>query len=72
MGPKKKYFRSYSNDYLAYGFIESSADKLMPMCLLCNISCSNEAMKPSRLAEHLRTKHSEKKDMPIKFFQDIA
>ncbi len=72
MGPKKKYSRLYSQEYLVYGFIESPVHKLMPVCLLCHKSFSNEAMKPSRLVEHLNTKHPDKKDKPIECFQDIA
>ena len=72
MGPKRKYTRLYSREYLAFGFIESPVDKLMPMCLLCHKSFSNEAMKPSRLVEHLGTKHPDKKDKPMEFFQNIA
>ena len=36
-------------------------DQKLPMCLICDNSFSNEPMKPSRLAEHL------KKNIPIKW-----
>ena len=40
------------------------------MCLLCEKSFSNEAMKPSQLSNHLQKKHDDKKDKPVAFFQD--
>ena len=41
------------------------------MCLLCGKSFSNEAMKPSRLSDHLEKKEADKKDKPVAFFQDL-
>ena len=70
MGPKKK-CRQYSLDYLAFGFTESPNDKRLPMCLLCHQSFSNEAMKPSRLRDHLHSMHADKKDKPKEFFKAL-
>ncbi|XP_072403918.1 zinc finger BED domain-containing protein 5-like [Chiloscyllium punctatum] len=65
----KKKCRQYSMDYLRYGFIQSPSNKQLPLCLLCEQSFSNEAMKPSRLIKHLEKKHSDKKDKDLAYFQ---
>ena len=41
------------------------------MCLLCGKLFSNEAMKPSRLLDHLEKKHADKKDKSVAFFHDL-
>lgn len=71
MPPKKKYVRGYLPEYLKFGFIESITNKGNPMCLICHKTLSNEAMKPSRLLEHMSTKHSNYKDKPIEYFQEM-
>uniref|UniRef100_UPI00358FF319 protein FAM200C-like n=1 Tax=Myxine glutinosa TaxID=7769 RepID=UPI00358FF319 len=43
----------------------------LPMCLLCGITLSNEAMKPSRLSEHLSKKHSDKARTEVSYFQSL-
>ena len=53
---EKKKCRQYSVDYLQFGFIPSPSNEQLPMCLLCEAVFSNEAMKPSRLSDHLRKK----------------
>jgi hypothetical protein len=67
----KKKCRQYSTEYLAFGFIEPPNDKRLPMCLLCFRSFSNEAMKPSRLIEHLNAMHPEKKNKPLEYFKEL-
>lgn len=69
--PIKKKCRQYSLDYLSFGFVESRPDKRLPLCLICNKSFSNEAMKPSRLIEHLNSKHPDKKDKSLEYFKDL-
>lgn len=71
MSQKKKYARGYSPEYLKFGFIESIVNKQNPMCLICNKTLSNEAMKPSRLREHLSTKHPNDKNKPMEYFQEL-
>ena len=68
--PKKQY-RQYSVDYLKFGFIASPTNQQFPLCLLCNLVFSNEAMKPSRMCDHLTKKHPDKKDKELNFFQDL-
>ena len=70
MNSKRK-CRQYSEDYLQFGFIPSPSNVQLPMCLVCGKSFSNEAMKPSRLLDHLKNKHADKKDKPVSFFQDL-
>jgi len=43
----------------------------LPMCLLCNKVFSNEAMKPSRLQEHLHKVHPDKQNKGLSFFTNI-
>lgn len=57
---KTQKIRQYNIQYLQYGFMTSPTDHTRPMCIFCENVFSNEAMKPSRLKEHLSKKHSEK------------
>ncbi|CAH1969146.1 unnamed protein product [Acanthoscelides obtectus] len=52
-----------------FGFIPSLPDKQSPMCLLCNKVLGNDAMKPSKLQDHLRRCHPDKTD--LKYFQTL-
>ena len=70
MNSKRK-CRQYSEEYLQFGFIPSPSNVQLRMCLVCGKSFSNEAMKPSRLLDHLKSKHADKKDKPVSFFQDL-
>ena len=70
MPPKKK-CRQYLVEYLKFGFIPSPSNEQLPMCLLCNSVFSNEAMKPSRLQEHLNKKHPDKANADIAYFQGL-
>jgi len=67
----EKKCRQYSIDYLKYGFVASPTNMQQPLCLLCERSFSNEAMKPSRLSEHLTEVHSDKADKSLSFFQGL-
>ena len=58
-------------EYLKFGFIPSPSNEQLPMCLLCNSVFSNEAMKPSRLQEHLNKKHPDKANADIAYFQGL-
>ena len=71
MSQKKKYVCGYFPEYLKFGFIESTTNKQCPMCLLCHKTCSNEAMKPSQLQEHLVKMHPNNGSKPIEYFQDL-
>jgi hypothetical protein len=68
--PKKK-CRQYNVEYLKYGFIQSPTNKTLPMCLICQKVLSNEAMKPSKLENHLKTIHADKKDKGLSYFQSV-
>ena len=59
----------YSVSYLQYGFIPAPHSEWQPICLLYNKIFSNEAMKPSRLSEHLTKIHPDKADKRATFFQ---
>ncbi|KRX57517.1 SCAN domain-containing protein 3 [Trichinella sp. T9] len=49
----KKKCRQYSQEYLKFGFIASFSNETMPMCLLYQKVFSNDAMKPSKMKDHL-------------------
>lgn len=70
--PKRKCaVRQYSVEYLKFGAVPSPADKTKPMCLICKKTFSNEAMKPSRLGDHLSKVHPEMKNKPLAFFENL-
>ena len=69
MSSAKRKCRQYSVSYLQYGFIPVPHSELLQKCLLCNKVFSNEAMKPSRLSEHLTKIHPDKVDKSAIFFQ---
>lgn len=71
MSQAKKKKRQYSAEYIKYGFIENSTNPSLPLCLLCSKTFSNEAMKPSRLQDHLNKMHPDKKDKNVAYFQDL-
>ncbi|CAH2006913.1 unnamed protein product [Acanthoscelides obtectus] len=41
------------------------------MCLLCNKALDNDAMKPSKLQDHLRRCHPDKTEKYLKYFQTL-
>ncbi|KRX34992.1 Zinc finger BED domain-containing protein 5 [Trichinella murrelli] len=49
----KKKCRQYSQEYLKFGFIASLSNETMPMFLLYQKVFSNDAMKPSKMKDHL-------------------
>jgi len=63
--------RQYNIEYLKYGFIQSPTNITLPMCLICRKVFSNEAMKPSRLQEHLTKVHANNKNMDLFYFQAL-
>lgn len=67
----KKKCRQYSIEYLKYGFTYSPTSQSLPMCLICRKVFSNEAMKPSRLQEHLNKIHADKKNKDLSYFQEL-
>ncbi|KFD48480.1 hypothetical protein M513_10698 [Trichuris suis] len=48
--------------YLEYGFVTAPHDHLLPLCLTCKATFSNENTKPCKMKKHLISVHSEKKD----------
>ena len=70
MNSKKK-CRQYSADYIKYGLDKSPSNEQLPMCLLCEQVFSNEGMKPSRMIDHLKSRHSDKTDRDVEFFINL-
>ena len=54
-GEKKKHkiSRKYDFSYLKFGFIQEPGNELdpQPLCIVCCASLSNDAIKPSKLAQ---------------------
>lgn len=71
MADKRKKCRQYSLDYLKFGFIASPSNQQLPMCLICEKVFSNDAMKPSKMDDHLSRVHADKKSKPLSFFQAL-
>ena len=71
MAEQKRKCRQYSVDYLKFGFILSPWDKHLPMCLLCNKVLCNDAMKPSKLEDHLRRCHPDKINCELAYFKTL-
>jgi hypothetical protein len=67
---KQKMLVVFLPEYLTIGFLESITNKQLSMCLLYHKTFFIEAMKPSRLQEHLATKH--KKDKAHGIFSRIV
>ena len=70
-GASKKKCRQYSVKYLKYGFIQSVTNPQQSKCLVCEKNFSNEAMKPSRLLEHLQKIHPDKSGKTLAFFHSL-
>ena len=71
MNSKKK-CRQYSADYIKYGFVKSPSNEQLPMCLMCEQVFSNEGVKPSRMIDHLKSRHSDKVDKDVQFFINLS
>ncbi|KAF0713483.1 SCAN domain-containing protein 3-like, partial [Aphis craccivora] len=71
MSEVKKKKRQYSAEYIKYGFIQSRTNPSSPMCLICQKTFSNEAMKPYRLLDHFNKMHSGMKDKDVTYFQNM-
>ena len=64
--PAKKGVKcKYKEDYVKYGFVASGSDNHQPpLCIICNLTLSNEALVPSKLSRHLKTNYESLKDKP--------
>ena len=71
MSAAKKEVRQYSEDYLQFGFIPSSHDLRIPMCLICQQCLSNEGMKFGRLKKHFESKHPLLIGKPLSYFSSL-
>lgn len=62
--------RKYIEEYLQYGFTDATINgQVVPKCVICLETLSNDALRPSRLQRHLQTKHPGLQDKPLAFFQ---
>jgi len=67
---KSAFNRKYMDSYLKFGFIQCPDTEQLPrpQCVICATVLGNEAMKPSRLIQHLNIKHSDLVNRSIEFF----
>ena len=72
MASDQKKCRQYSVEYLKYGFVQVPQSQQQPIFLLCEKTFSYEAMKPSRLLDHFKKIHSDKKDKGLGYFQSLC
>ena len=58
------------DSYLKFGFIQFCDTEQLArhQCVICATVLGNEAMKPSRLNQHLNTKYSDLVNKPIEIF----
>ena len=64
--------RKYSEDYMQYGFTWCGSEEAPnPHCVVCGEQLGNQAMVPSKLIRHLKTKHSTYSGKDKDFFQRI-
>jgi hypothetical protein len=70
---KGNFVRHYDKEYLKLGFTVAAGSELSPrpLCVVCSEILSNDTMKPSKLARHLRPKHSDLTDKPLDFFERL-
>nr|XP_039256336.1 zinc finger BED domain-containing protein 5-like [Styela clava] len=62
--------RKFDSRYLQYRFTDATENgQVVAKCVICLQSLSNDALRPSRLQRHLRTKHSSLQNKPLAFFQ---
>ena len=62
--------RKYTEEYLKFGFtsiVSNGTEK--PQCVLYNVVLSAESLKPSKLQQHLETKHSNHVSEDLEFFR---
>ena len=70
---KKGGKRKYKDDYVKYGFVASGSDyHQLLLCIICNLTLSNEALVPSKLSRHLETNHKSLKDKPKACFENLV
>uniref|UniRef100_K7FBQ8 DUF4371 domain-containing protein n=1 Tax=Pelodiscus sinensis TaxID=13735 RepID=K7FBQ8_PELSI len=61
--------RQYDEDYMKYGFTVMEKNGFNhPQCTVCHTVLSNDALRPSRLEQHLMKNHSALTDKPREFF----
>lgn len=69
---KKNVVRKYDPDYLKYGFVPIEKDGVpRPSCLICDDILANSSMLPAKLLRHLETKHPQRKNESIEYFNQL-
>lgn len=64
--------RRYNDSYLGLGFTwVGDVERPIPECIVCGDKLSNEAMVPSKLKHHFRTKHGQLSDKHVNYFKRL-
>ncbi|XP_076806256.1 SCAN domain-containing protein 3-like [Clavelina lepadiformis] len=63
--------RLYLVECIKFRLVPFPSNTLLPMCLLCKKTLTTEAMKLSRLQDHLRRIHPDKANKSMEFFQAL-
>ena len=69
--PDSKKCHQYFLDNFMLGFVASPSNETLPLCLLCEITLCNDAMKPYKLEDHLHRMNADKKHKRIEYFKII-
>ena len=67
----KRKCRQYSMEYLKFGFVTAPNNPQIPLCLICDLTFSNEMMKPCKMKNHIFTKHPSKADKDLEYFKSL-
>ena len=51
--------------------VKSPCNEQLPLCLICEQLYSNDGIKPSRMIDHLKSRHSDKADRDAQFFINL-
>jgi hypothetical protein len=61
----------YNEDYSSIRFISSGEEQPRFKCAVCVEKLANQAMVPSKLQRHIRTKHSHICEKPVEYFKGL-
>ena len=54
---------------MKFGFTTSPSNEALPLCLVRDETLCDDAMKPSKLNDHLDRMHADKKDKDVEYHE---